>query len=222
MAKGKNKRKKKNKRLKKNYNQKEFVEVFCQTCLICQKDVKPLFCYNGLYRHEPKPFVNKVFNNLIDIHAIYQSLGSSMKAMSVEQFQNVVCRTGVCFDGDCYASASCDQRNTCYIDFMRQQGIHNPGLIMESNAGDLIEFKNNKPRKGYISYGKKKKKRKGNKRYVCTPYATFFSRDNADFQTEVRRILYGDNDKQQDTDKELPAVAAGTADRHTKGGEPKV
>jgi len=218
--KGNKKKKKKNKKIKKNYNQKEFCEVFCQTCLICQTDVKPGFCYNGLYRHEPKSFINKVFNNLIDIHAIYQSMGSSMKAMSVEQFQNVVCRTGVCFNGDGYASAGCDQRNTCYKDFMKQQGIPNPGLIIESNVADLIEFKNNKTRKGYISYNKKKKRKKGNRRYVCTPYATFFSRDNADFQSEIRRILYGDNDKQQDTDKELPGDPAGAADRHTEGGKP--
>lgn len=215
------KKKKKNKKIKKNYNQKEFVEVFCQTCLICQQDVKPLFCYNGLYRHEPKPFISKVFNNLIDIHASYQAIGSSMKAMSVEQFQNIVCRTGICFDGDCYASASCDQRDTCYKDFMTQQGIPNPGLIMESNVADLIEFKNNKPRKGFISYGKKKKHR-NKRRYVCTPYATFFSRENADFQAEIRRILYGDNDQQQDTDQELSPDDTGTADRHTEGGEPKV
>jgi hypothetical protein len=222
--KGNKKKQKKNKKVKKNYSQKEFCEVFCQTCLICQdvKSAKPAFCYNGLYRHEPKPFINKVFNNLIDIHAIYQTAGSSMKAMSVEQFQNVVCRTGICFDDDGYASADCDQRDTCYKDFMKQQGIPNPRLIMESDVADLIDFKNNKTTKLYTAYSKKKKGRKGKKRYVCTPYATFFSRDNTDFQVEIRRILYGDNDLEQDKDQELSASDTGAADRHTEGREPKV
>lgn len=213
---GKKKKQKKNRKVRKNYNKKEFSEVFCQTCLICQ-DHKPDFCYKSLYKYEPKPFINSVFNNLIEIHVIYQSMGSSMKAMSIEQFQNVVCRTGICYDGDVFASAACEMTGDCYKEFMAQLGIPNAAIVHEMDATDLIEFKNNKSSKRYISYNKKKKKR--NKRYVCTPYATFFSNDNTDFQAEIRRILYGDNDKQQDTDQELPADTTGTADRHTEGGK---
>jgi len=216
----KNKKNKKKQRAKKNYNKKEFAEVFCQTCLICDGG-KPTFCYSGLYQHEPKPFINKVFNNLVDIHAIYQSMGRPTKSMSIEQFQNVVCRTGICFNGDCYASATCEQLHICYKDFLKQMGVPNPGIIREIKLSGLIEFKNNKSSKRYISYSKKKK-RKGKNRYVCTPYATFFSRDNADFQAEIKRILYGDIDSQQDKDQELSPTDTGAADRDTEGGEPKV
>jgi len=219
---GNKKKQKKNRKIRKNYNKKEFVEVFCQTCLVCQKP-KPEFCYSNLYKHDPKPFINKVFNNLIDIHAAYQAMGRSMKSMSVEQFQNVVCRTGICFDGDVFASAACDLVNDCYRDFVGQMGVSFTGIIHEYNAALLIEFKNNKGgNKRAISYGKRKKKGKKNGRYVCTPYATFFSKDNADFQEAIRRILYGDNDKQQDTDKELSANDPGATDRCAEGGKPKV
>lgn len=224
MGKKGNKKRKNNKRPKKDYNKKEFCEVFCQTCLICRAP-QPDFCYVSLYKHEAKPFINKVFNNLVEIHTIYQSMGSSTRAMSVEQFQNVVCRTGICFNGDGNASASCDRRDECYKEFMRQQGIPNPSIICEADKTDLIEFKNNRTNKRYISYNRKKDKKerkRKNKRYVCASYPTFFARDNADFQAEIRKILYGDNDNQQNKDKELPASDSGAADRDTKGGEPKV
>lgn len=223
MGKKGKKNKKKDKRIKRNYNKKEFTEVFCQTCLVCDHP-SPTFCYNSLYKHDPKPFINKVFNNLIDIHAAYQAMGRSMKSMSVEQFQNVFCRTGICYvDCDVYASASCDLTNGCYKEFMQQLGIDNSAIMHESDASDLIKFENNKTSKRYISYSKKKKRKgKGNKRYVCTPYATFFSRNDTDFQAEIRKILYGNNDIQQDKDQELPSSNTGAADQHTEGGQPKV
>ena len=213
-------KKKKNKKVKRNYNKKEFTEVFCQTCLICDH-LSPGFCYNNLYKHEPRPFINKVFNNLIDVHAAYQAMGRSIKSMSVEQFQNVFCRTGICFKGDVFASAACDSVKDCYQEFMQQQGVNNSAMIHEADASNLIDFKNNKTNKRYISYSKRNKK-KGSGRYVCTPYATFFSRDDADFQAEIRKILYGDNNGQQDKDQELPPSSTGAADRHTEGGQPKV
>ena len=217
--KGKLKKQKKNRKVRKNYNKKEFSEVFCQTCLIC-KGSSPEFCYTNLYKHEPKPFIKKVFNNLIDIHAVYQAMGKSLRSMSIEQFQNIVCRTGICFDGDVFASAQCNNTNSCYKEFMNQLGIEHAAIIHEWKASDLIEFNNNKTNTSHISYKKKKKKR--NKRYVCTPYATFFSKNDADFQAAIRRILYGDNDIEQDKDKELSASDPGAADRDTEGGEPKV
>ena len=219
--KGKNKKnKKKGKRVKKNYNKKEFCEVFCPTCLICTHPQAD-FCYTEMYKHEPKPFINKVFHNLIDLQAAYDAMGKSMKSMSVEQFQNVICRTGICHNGDVYASASCDSSVECYRLFMRQLGIGNAALIHELDAKDLIEFKNNQTKRTLISYVKKKKKKKKG-RYVCASYPSFFSSDNEKFQTKVRKILYGDSDNQQDKDKELSSSDTGAADRHTEGGESEV
>jgi len=215
----KGKKKKEAKRTKKNYNKTEFQSIFCQTCLICPKTCG--FCYDGLYRHEPDPFIRDVFNNLIDTHAAYQAMGRSMKSLTVEQFQNTVCRTGVCFDGDGYASATCDNIKICYQDIMRQIGVEFPKMLHETSLTDLIGFKNNKNNKRYISYGgKKNKKAKRKARYVCASYPTFFSRDDTEFQLEMRRILYGDNNLKQNTDKELSGDTAGTTDRYTKGGQP--
>lgn len=218
MARKGKKKQNKNKKVKRNYNKKEFCEVFCQTCLICQKP-DPILCYTSLYKHEPKPFINKVFNNLTEIHAIYQAMGKPMKTMSVEQFRNVVCGTGMCFNGDSLICMTCDMTKKCYLDFMGQMG--GGDVIHHAKTSDLIEFKNSKSNKRYTSYNRKKKRGKKNRR-VYASYPTFFSRDNADFQAEIRKILYGDNDNQQDKDKELSATDSRAADRDTKGGEPKV
>jgi len=220
MGKRSKRNKRKNKKVKKNYNKKEFCEVFCQTCLICTGRVDPSFCYSGLYKHEPKPFINKVFNNLIDIHAAYQAMGRSIKSVSIEQFQNIVCRTGICFNGDVFASAECNEVKDCYRRFTCQLGLTGNYIIHEKDLTNIIDFKNNKSNKRYISFNKKKKRR--DKRYVCKPYATFFSRDNLEFQEEIRKILYGDSDNKQDKDQELSASDPGEADRHIEGGKPKV
>lgn len=218
--KGKKRRQKqKAKRISRNYTKKEFSEVFCQTCLICSDRCD--FCYNSLYKHDPKPFIYRVFNNLIDIHATYQGMGKSIKSLSVEQFENVVCRSGICFDEDVYASASCDLTNECYKTFMTQVGVENPPLIHEANSNNLILFKAKKISTKYVTaYRKKKKKKKA--RQVYASYPTFFSRDNAEFQAAIKRILYGDNDIQQDTDKELSRGTPGTADGHAEDRESKV
>ena len=101
-------------------------------------------------------------------------------------------------------------------------GVMNSGIVREANGDDLIEFDNNNKKK-FVSYKKKKKRKKKKKgRYVCASYPTFFSRDNADFQTEIRKILYGDRDNQQDKDKELPARDPRAAGGDAEGGEPEV
>jgi hypothetical protein len=217
MARKGNKNKKKQqkkKRSMKNYNKSEFQAVFCQTCLICPK--KADFCYNSLYQHEPKQFIAETFNNLVDIHATYQAFGRSIKTMSVEQFQNTVCRSGICFNGDGYASADCENLKECFKSFKRQMGVENPAIMHEKDTSNLIAFNNQQPKRRYVAPARNKKKNKKKVRYVPVSYPTFFSRDNADFQAEIRRILYGDHDSEQDSDKELSSGSAGAADRSTE------
>jgi hypothetical protein len=222
MARKGKKNNKKNKKTKKNYTQREFTEVFCQTCLICERP-SPVLCYKYLYKHEPKHFVKNVFNNLIDIHEAYMAMARPVKSMSIEQFQSVVCRTGICFNGDGYASASCDRTEECYQEFQRQLGGDGNGGIIHEYGDDIIQFKSkNKGKKSALSYTKKRKKKKKKARYVCESYPTFFCRDDEQFKATVRRILYGDNDNEQDSNQELSASNTGAADRHTEGGESKV
>jgi len=187
------KKRKKKRKIKKNYNKKEFREVLCQHCGIC-KNPDPIFCYVNLYKHEPKAFVNKIFSNLLELHAIYRKRGKSVRSMSVDQFKNVVCKTGVCFNGDSEAAAICDAVKSCYREFMKQLGVKNGALIYEANKANLITFKNNTlSHKRYISYNKRKNRRK---RRVFEAYPSFFTSDDAKFQEQIKKILYGNNDSQ--------------------------
>jgi len=140
-------------------------------------------------------------------------------SMSIEQFANTVCRTGICHDGDMFESAACDLRKHCYKQFMAQLGVVNPGVIREKDKANLISFKNSKSTTKFITAYRKKKKKKKSRR-VYASYPTFFSSNNANFQAAIKRILYGDNDIQQDTDKELSGGDSGAADGRAKGGKP--
>jgi hypothetical protein len=210
MARKGKKKKKNNQRAKTKYNKTEFIDVFCQTCMICDMD-DPKLCYGMLYKKNPKTFINKVFNNLIDINVIYQSMNQWIGTMSIEQFENTICRTGICFNGDQYASAMCKLQSDCYKAFKNQMGMESPALLHEADASNLIYFDNKTKRANAKSFKKKKKKKK-KIRYVPTAYPTFFFRKDPEFEKFVRRIMYGDNDQQQDTNKELSAGNTGTSD----------
>jgi len=218
--KGKKKKGNKSKKIKKDFNKKEFCEIFCPNCGVCSNE-QPNFCYSFLYKSFPKAFVNKVYNNLVDLHVAYNAMGRSMKVLSVEQFQNAVCRTGICHSGDVYASALCDRAETCYQELIKQMGVHRISLIHESDVSNLISFKNTKTNKSPLSYRKKNKKdkKKRKQRYVCAAYPTFFSSPNAKFQAIIRKIIYGDIDNQQDKDQAVPSCDSGTAGGQAKSGQ---
>lgn len=210
--KGKNKKKK---RLNRNYTKKEFTSVFCSTCLICNKP-NPKFCYSFLYKAIPKFFIKKVFNNLVDVCLVYHNSGRAMRTMSIEQFQNVVCKTGICYGGDAVTGSICKSLKDCYIKFMLQIGMFSSATTHEEDISNLVDFKNYKYRKSHKKHHKSYNKKKNNTRYVCKSYATFFSSNNKIFQENVRKILYGDNNIQQNKDKELPDGNSGTANRYAK------
>lgn len=216
--KGNKKRRQSSKKSRKNYTKREFCEVFCPTCLIC-KDPSAEVCYSALYKYEPKRFINQVFSNLIEISSVFEAMGRSLKSMSIEQFAHVVCRTGICHNGNSEEAGRCDALSDCYKAFMNQMGIENSSIIHEDEK-NVISFKKTEGKN--ISSRTRKKKKKKESRYVCTAYPTFFAKNNEEFQAAIRKILYGDNNQQQNTDKELPAGDTGAASRHAEGGEPEV
>lgn len=217
--KGNKKRRQSNKKSRKNYTKREFCEVFCQTCLIC-KDPGAEVCYSALYKYEPKRFINQVFSNLTEISSVFEAMGRSLKSMSIEQFAHVVCRTGICHSGNAEEGGRCDAAADCYKAFMNQMGIENSGIIHEDEK-NVISFRQTEG-KNISSRTRKRKKNKEKSRYVCTAYPSFFSRNNDEFQAAIRKILYGDHNQQQDTDKELSSGDTGVSSGDTEGGKPEV
>jgi hypothetical protein len=217
--KGNKKRRQEKKKSQKNYTKREFCEVFCQTCLICKNPTAEV-CYSALYKYEPRRFINQVFRNLVDIAAVFEAMGRSLKSMSIEQFAHVICRTGICHNGDGMEGGKCIALDDCYKAFMAQMGVEKSSIVHEEEK-NVISFKNTEG-KNVSSRKEKKKKNKEKSRYVCTAYPTFFSSNNEKFQAAIRKILYGDHNQQQDTDKELPGGDTGAASRHAEGGKPEV
>lgn len=196
--KGKKKRKKNKSR---PYNKKQFTEIFCITCGLCDKQKDPSFCYIELYKHEPKEFVNGVWKNLQDVAGYLRSLGRPYSSISVEQFQNIFCAPGLCWNGSATEGMACDNKESCYEMFRSQMGaakmiIHDSPHTVRPPVVKGTEGKATKSI--YTSRRKDRKK----SRYVCSAYPTFFLSKDPEFREVVKKILHGDNHIEQDKDKE--------------------
>lgn len=208
--KGKNKNKKKASR--RRYNQKQFTEVFCTSCNICHKNANPAFCYVELYRHEPKVFVSRVYNNLVDVRHYYESSGKIISGIGLEQFANMFCITGICHNGNSDKGLKCPAREDCYRLFRSQLGASGH-ILIHDNPSEVREAVSTGSRaKDYVIYNKKKNRRKKRSgRLVVQAYPTFFSSQNEKFQEAIKAILNGDNNIEQDKGEEPAGLHEGTA-----------
>jgi hypothetical protein len=194
---------KRKKNQSKSYTKKEFKEVFCSACGMCQ-DADPAFCYEYLYKGEARRFVNGVFRNLTDLVAFMNSRCRALSSMSVEQFSSAVCQTGICYQGNVDAAATCSTIDKCYQDFRKQMGCKN-SVVVHENQDQILDFGPKKKRQKRHKKGKKKGK------LVFQAYPSFFVSGDEEFRATVRRILYGDNDQQQDSNKGLSSGASGAS-----------
>lgn len=183
------------------YNKKQFVEIFCESCGLCDKKKDPSFCYVELYRHSPKEFVDAVWRNLSDVDKVYKSSGRSPTTMSVEQFQNIFCVTGLCDNGNMDICMLCDRLDDCYELFRAQLGaLPLKGVKITQDTGTIIApaVTGKTKTKRYTAYQKKKRR----KRVVYTSYPTFYSRQDTEFQEFIKRTLYGNNNNEQNPGEE--------------------
>ena len=197
--------KKKKRRKQQNFSKKKFKNVFCSVCSICGLKPVPTFCYNSLYKANPDIFITKVFPALTDMATYLASKGVSASSMTITDFSSTFCEKGVCTGGEPMKIMSCAGHRQCHDTFTQQ--------IKSAQSSPII---------GIYKAGKNKKKKKKKARRVYTPYATSFSRDDEIFQAAVRKILDGDNNKQQDSDQESDNGSSGSTDRKVKGGKSEV
>ena len=194
--KGKNKKKKSAK--PRQYNKKTFVEIFCKSCHLCNSKKNPSFCYVELYRHAPKEFVNSVWKNLSDVGRVYKTKSRPATSMSIEQFQNIFCVTGICDNGNMTSCMACDKLNLCYDMFRMQLGaLPLNGAKITENSGTVIPPAVKGKQKRYTAYQRKKRRR-----VVYTAYPTFFSSQDETFKDWIRKTLDGDSNNEQDTGEE--------------------
>lgn len=216
--KGKNK----NAKTTRKYNQKQFREVFCSSCAMCRKNANPAFCYAELYRHEPKQFVNHVAVNLMAVRQSYDAGGRLISSISLEQFANMFCITGICHNGSSVKGLECPSKEDCYRLFRSQLGVSG-GAIIHDNPADVVAATNTGSgllaydnRVAKINARRKRRLKKMRSRLVVQAYPTFFSSQNEKFQETIKAILNGDNDIEQDKGEESAGLHEGKADRSSE------
>lgn len=187
-------RKGKNKRKQKKYSKKQFVEIICSSCNICANVGKPIFCYNSIYKLNPKRFT-QVLKNLLNLRHHFKELDLPVSDIGIDLFTKAFCHTGIC---DNQFSAFCPLLPDCHEMFIAQIG--------DESRPTSIKHKVTKPKQKY----KSKRKRS---RYVCNAYPTFFSSNDEKFKATIERILNGDNIIKQDNDKKSDTKAEELSDR---------
>jgi hypothetical protein len=191
---GKSKKKKHHRRNPENYSRRQFIDVVCSQCGICEEE-NASHCFDIFYRKNPRLFLDRVFLDLIKIREENLKINIKPDNITMADFVEIFCDSQICYKTlkEC---SLCTKTNDCYDVFQDQI----------CNITDI----SSKP-------VKIKKKKKLKTSYVCAPYASFFSSGSAAFKKEIKRILNGDNPIEQNKSEELsvpdPAESnAGTAD----------
>lgn len=166
------KRKKKNRKNQK-YTKHQFSEIYCPNCEICfHKPTNPIFCYNELYKEDPKRFFRDCLTGLIDLKLELEKTGEDI---SIEKFREVFCHNFCERDVDW---PDCGVLTDCLRLFKGQ---------INGKAVD----KSKKARH-------KRKHKKKKEKYICQPYPTVFTSDNEEWQAKIEEILSnGNNNREQ-------------------------
>lgn len=170
MGKKKQERKKKKKnRSKKSYNKKQFVEILCQQCNVCES-VNPSFCYD-VYKRDPITFVNDCYMGLLKLRMQLDNVGGNLNIIDMSKFRETFCHVGIC--GPNNFVNKCAHEKLCFDSFINQI------------SGKHVKSKSLK----HINKKSKQKK----ERMVFVAYPTFFSSDNEEFKAKIGAILNDGN-----------------------------
>jgi hypothetical protein len=176
--------KKSKKRKKNKYNKTEFREIICNQCGLCPNGTQPDFCFDELYKINPKKFTKRTFKSLTEAKRWLVVLGHKDLTSCHENdfkdfFQMSFCEAGLCDDSP-RKGEDCRNIIGCLMQFRRQL------LSLEDNEQPPVRH-----------HGRKKNKHQKNKyrkkRYVVQPYPTFFCNEEA--KGEVREIIDGVKDQ---------------------------
>lgn len=197
------------KRRKYQYTKDEFMLAVCgRTCQLCPANTDPTYCYDTIYKEDPKLFMRKSLNELKDIRKYLYSAGYEDLTKCPDEDLEYVIESAFCpiclstFEpkqGTCGYIAGCVQA-------LRKQ-VHSPsGKVI-----DLNQHRYPAKKKNLNSKWRKPKAQKRKAKYV-PPTPTFFCRNS--FRSEVDRIVNGTHIGQQNKGEETTGDATSTA-----GGE---
>lgn len=206
---GKRKGRKKNNKHK--FSKVEFREIICAKCGLCEtEDAKMhnFFCYNQIYKPNPKRFIKSTFPALLEITTWIENsaLPSSQRTDDNLMYlmKHAFCGSGVC--GDEFNSwdekNQCEYTDDCFLSFKNQLNgdlKNSPKLITEQAR---------------IRSRKKNKKN----RVVLKPYPTFIC--NPEFVEEIREILGdGNTTIEQNSSEKCTISNTRVVNKYTKGAK---
>jgi len=192
------KSRRKNKKIKKNMNKEEFRKIICSQCRICHTNSSLDFCYESMYKANPKTFIKFCYKRLRNIKDWYILGGEGEDYSSTEQlrvFEKIFCGSGICHAWRVdYTIASprrcgtCRYSFGCFLEFSNQKKGKDPEGFCKRKKLKRVP--------GAAKYTKAKRKNKKAERYVCEPYPTFFTNDNEAWKAHVKGVIDGSNNKQ--------------------------
>lgn len=177
------------------------MDICCSKCMLCKVGTDPTFCYEQIYKKEPKLFIKTIFRRLLEMNKwlLNQSQGGKKEYEEELEyiFKNSFCKDGFCNDG---VYGQCKKTANCLLAFKSQ---------LTSGPRINVRVRNT----NYEAKPKKSKKEKRKDRFVAKPYPTFFC--NEPFKTEVEGLLINeDYDIKQNKD-----TGSARADEKSTGGE---
>ena len=201
-------KKSKLKRKKYQYTKQEFIQAVCSKCGLCKQPVTAEFCYDGIYKDEPKKFSKVILVQLSDLahwvsNAGYPSAGACSDETIQHALQSIFCDSDFCgkLPGE---GQQCKALAGCLHAFRKQiKGTDKNLSMFNSVCNNILNgiTLNDK----VIDYQKFKTKKKQKQKYkhvvtVVPRKPTFFCNDG--FRKEIGEILDGDNDREQDKNQE--------------------
>lgn len=170
-------------------NRKQFLNVVCNNCKLCDGMTEAAFCFDLFYKKSPELFGSNIAPRLIKIG---QWPTSHNEAADV--FEEIFCKSGICeVSKKNNKHEQCPVFNICLSKFINQLYFNIPGrnLSLKSIRKAFDKSK--------VLFNRKSKKKK---KFVVEPYPTFFSNGgNSEWFMEVIKSIDGDDNCQQNKDK---------------------
>lgn len=188
---------KKNKNLRRtfDYTQAQFVHNVCKKCGICHSEADRTFCYDTMYMDDPKLFISKTFNRLLEISKWKQGeylsgMPESIPDMNFEHALNYAF-CNFCKDKVKGKSDRCEAMIGCLFEFRRQV------LPPFDNSVFNRAIKKDIKCVGFLNTSSKNSKiKKKEARIVVPAKPTFFCNDR--LKEELKELLNGDDPQKQD------------------------
>ena len=199
-------KKSKLKRKKYQYTKHEFVQAICEKCGLCKSPITPEFCYEGVYKDNPKKFTKMILEQLLNVRHWLTNAGHTSITTCPDDWIQYLLQTVFCSSDFCgklpEEGQSCKAIAGCLHTFRRQiKGLDKNLAIFDGTCNNILGniFVPNNNVINYQDFKNKKKQKQKYKYVVQQPRTpTFFCNEN--FKKEIGEILDGNNYREQDKD----------------------